>query len=135
VNFTDKVDRSAAIDGYQSDDYYGDLDGRNAVNKPKTIDSDDDFDQQVKEMVQQDPDFDEDTMNRVMAMDEPNGSTRGCVAYALYGNCYKGKDCKYFQGHNEAVAKDSRKWMVKKLAQMMHKDAGIPRKLLVRDDG
>lgn len=43
-------------------------------------------------------------------------SARGCVNFAIYGNCFRGVDCKNAGGHNENVAKETRQWLMKKLA-------------------
>jgi hypothetical protein len=40
---------------------------------------------------------------------------KGCVNFALYGNCFNGDACKNAQGHNEKVAVETREWMISKL--------------------
>lgn len=40
---------------------------------------------------------------------------KGCINYALYGNCFQGDNCKNVQGHSEKIAKETRQWMVRKL--------------------
>lgn len=108
------------------DDDMDDSDRRVSVRD----DSDDDFQHQVREMVDQDTDLDERQISQLMAIDKPV-ATRGCVAYALYGNCLRGDQCKHSQGHNEAVAKETRRWMMKKLSQMIQ-DEDNPRKIMSR---
>ena len=93
-------------------------------------DSVDDFQDQVREMIHHDSDLDRHQISQLLAIDEPV-TTRGCVAYALYGNCLRGDQCKHSQGHNEAVAKETRRWMIKKLSQMIQ-DEDNPRKILSR---
>ena len=121
-------------------DFYDDLDSSSIKEDSEVVvetryDSEDEFFQQVNDFAQNDPELSEADMNELMNIDKPNGSTRGCVAYALYGNCYKGKDCKYVQGHNDAVAKETRKWMIKKLSQMSNDEADNPRKIIPRPGG
>ncbi len=58
-------------------------------------------------------------------------STRGCVNYAIYGNCFRGDECKNAQGHNEQSAKQTREWLIKKLATV-ERD-GYQKTILKRD--
>ena len=114
------------------DEFYDDLEDRKPSASPDQVDSDD-FDDQVEGMIAEGEDLDPDHLKRIMNMEAPSsGSTRGCVAFALYGNCYKGKDCKYVQGHNEAIARETRKWMMKKLSQMMTEGPQDPKKIMSR---
>jgi hypothetical protein len=46
---------------------------------------------------------------------ENSSQERGCVNYAIYGNCFKAAECKNVSGHNEAVAKRTRAWLITKL--------------------
>lgn len=43
-------------------------------------------------------------------------SSKGCVNFAIYGNCFRGNDCKNVSGHTEEMAKGTRQWLIKKLA-------------------
>lgn len=47
--------------------------------------------------------------------EKPPGN-KGCVNFAIYGNCFRGTDCKNVSGHNETSAKETRQWLMKKLA-------------------
>jgi hypothetical protein len=133
--------------GYQSDrklntvedvlevvDYVEESDDEYEMSDVRRVDfledPEDEFQDQVREMVHQDPDLNEQQMSQLLAVDKPV-ATRGCVAYALYGNCLRGDQCKHSQGHNETVAKDTRRWMIKKLSQMIQ-DEDNPRKVLSR---
>lgn len=51
----------------------------------------------------------------LQAMESKNDYVKGCVNYALYGNCFLGEKCKNAQGHCETVAKNTRQWMLQKL--------------------
>ena len=114
------------------DDYFEDIDDR----KPSGDQSEeeyDDFDDQVESMIADEPDVTPEQLRQIMNIEPPSsGTTRGCVAFALYGNCYKGKDCKYAQGHNESIARETRKWMMKKLSQMMSDGPQDQRKIVSR---
>ena len=128
VQFADRVE----------DDFYSDLDDKEVdpivVVKDDGM-SDDDFENEVEEMLLGEPESDKPAIEQVMNLEKTVNPTRGCVAYALYGNCYKGKECKHVQGHNGAVATETRKWMMKKLSQMMADDSKGPRKILPRPGG
>lgn len=49
----------------------------------------------------------------------PKDYVKGCVNFALYGNCFNGDACKNAQGHREKVAAETRDWMVRKLTSNM----------------
>ena len=126
----------------QNSDFYDNLGKSSAVTEEHEVvaeayyDSEDEFFHQVREFANSDPALSEKAVNQLMNIDTPSiGVPRGCVSYALYGNCYRGINCKYAQCHNEAIARESRQWMIKKLAQMMNEEADNPRKLLVGDHG
>ena len=53
---------------------------------------------------------------QLKAISDSSPSNRGCVNYAIYGNCFRGDECKNAQGHNEQSAKQTREWLIKKLA-------------------
>jgi hypothetical protein len=44
-----------------------------------------------------------------------NTQSSGCINFALYGNCFKGAECKHAIGHNAASAARTRKWMSDKI--------------------
>ena len=46
--------------------------------------------------------------------EEPE-APHGCVNYAIYGKCYRDSQCKYASTHNEMDAKETRKWITKKM--------------------
>lgn len=88
---------------------------------------DDDFDEEFVKDSDDNPGNDEEEIikdgpfgfekeDKLLVISGSNTVTRGCVNFALYGNCFKGKDCKNSQGHTESVAKETRQWLMKKLA-------------------
>ena len=81
-------------------------------------------------MIREESESDRGSLEQLMNIDKAVGATCGCIAFALYGNCYRGKEYKHFQGHNEAVARETRKWMQKKLSQMSADESTGPRKIL-----
>ena len=129
VQFEDRVE----------DDFYGDLDAREIDSIPvieEVGESDeDDFEKQVDGMIREESESDRESVEQLMNIDKAVGATGGCIAFALYGNCYRGKECKHVQGHNEAVARETRKWMQKKLSQMSADESTGPRKILPRPGG
>ena len=68
---------------------------------------------------------------QLKAISDSSPSTRGCVNYAIYGNCFRGDECKNAQGHNEQSAKQTREWLIKKLATV-ERD-GYQKTVLKRD--
>lgn len=77
-------------------------------SRPNSAEEDD-----IHSGVQQDSNEHED--QQLQALNDKNDYVKGCVNYALYGNCFLGEKCKNVQGHNEAVAKNTRQWMLQKL--------------------
>ena len=77
--------------GSDNDYYYEDIDDR----KPSGDQSGeeyDDFEDQVESMIEDEPNVSPEQLRQVMNIEPPNsGTARGCVTFALYGNCYKGK--------------------------------------------
>lgn len=45
----------------------------------------------------------ENSTTPIIQVMEQKPVERGFINYALYGNCFKGDECKNVQGHNEAV--------------------------------
>ena len=83
---------------------------------------------------------DEENQQVLQAIEGKPDYVKGCVNYALYGNCFLGEKCKNIQGHNESVAKDTRQWMIQKLfshpgvsAKAASNTSQFPRKIMRRD--
>lgn len=72
----------------------------------------------------------DETEMRLLAIPGDKMITRGCINFAVYGNCFKGSECRNAKGHNEASAKETRQWLMKKLATIERE--GYP-KVLKRD--
>lgn len=76
------------------------------------------------------PQLSETQMEILAALGENSKIIRGCVNYAIYGNCFKGKECKNAPGHCESIAKETRQWLLKKLATIERDGykSSVPRK-------
>ena len=68
---------------------------------------------------------------QLKAISDSSASNGGCVNCAIYGNCFRGDECKNAQGHNEQSAKQTREWLIKKLATV-ERD-GYQKTILKRD--
>jgi hypothetical protein len=123
------------VDVSIEDDHSGDEDiGREKNAQQWTdVDSDGEADCTPPLLEEQQPDQIEQTNHSdegvedsafLHAVNDYNSSkdyVKGCVNFALYGNCFNGDSCKNKQGHNESVAKDTREWMIKKLSSPIGK--------------
>jgi hypothetical protein len=65
-------------------------------------------------------------LQAVSNVDKSKDYVKGCVNFALYGNCFNGDSCKNVQGHSESIAKDTREWMIRKLTSVSGKARAPP---------
>lgn len=146
-NFQKKSDgnnQQSKLNYIQMDDFESSSDedkGNNTTyrNNDSFFEDEEDFVDQV-DVNKDNPDSDEEevkksldseSVDQLFALQSNNNTvTRGCVNFALYGNCFKGKECKNAQGHTESVAKETRQWLMKKLATIDRDgySTSVPRK-------
>lgn len=79
-------------------------------------------------------------VQQLQTVGAPGDYVKGCINFALYGNCFQGDACKNAQGHSEKVAKETRQWMVRKLTSASEKSSNpsptssnFPRKIVQRE--
>ena len=69
----------------------------------------------------------------VLQVMEQKQQERGCINYALYGNCFKGAERKNVSGHNEAVAKRTRACMITKMTTNVDSKTSLPTRVMSRE--
>ena len=91
----------------ESNDYYEDFGDRKPNGEQTDEKKYDVFNDQAESMmITDEPNFPPEQLRKMMNTETTSsGSTRGCVAFALDGNCYKRKDCKYARSHYELLGK------------------------------
>ena len=105
------------------------------VDEWRSVESEDDPDTEDQVLLEADIPPDRSEMTRGLYMVGNDGETRprGCMYYAIFGNCLKGTKCNNADGHTPEGKRRTAAWLLAKLTDSPNQATQGPVKIMTRD--